>query len=125
MTVLVDTSVWVDHFRRGNSTLAGLLEEGRVVCHPFVIGELSCGDLRNREEILSLLGALESAPIAENDEALRFLKDEELQRRGVGWIDVHLLASTRLMPCLLWTLDKALRSIAEELQVAAVFPATP
>ena len=120
--VLVDTSVWVDHFRRGNSTLAALLEEGSVACHPFVIGELSCGNLRNRDEILELLGALESAPVADNDEALRFLEEEELHGRGVGWIDVHLLASARLMPCPLWTRDKALLALAERLQLAAEVP---
>ena len=119
--VLVDTSVWVDHFRRGNPTLTGMLEEGGVVCHPFVIGELSCGNLRNRDEILRLLSELASAPAAENSEALRFLTDEQLYGRGMGWIDVHLLASARLMPCPLWTLDKALRSTAEYLQLAAEF----
>ena len=72
LMVLVDTSVWVDHFRRGNPTLTGMLEEGGVVCHPFVIGELSCGNLRNRDEILRLLSELASAPAAENSEASPF-----------------------------------------------------
>ena len=120
--VLVDTSVWVDHFRRVNSALVELLEEGSVACHPLVIGELSCGNLHNRDEILGLLGALASAPVAEDDEALRFLEDEELHGCGVGWNDIHLLASARLMPCPLWTLDKALRPMAESLQLAAQFP---
>ena len=116
--VLVDTSVWVDHFRRGNSALAGLLDEGCVLCHPFIIGELSCGNLTQRDAIVLMLTALAAVPVAEHDEALGFLRDERLHGRGLGWIDVHLLASARLTPCPLWTLDKALRSAAEDLEIA-------
>jgi hypothetical protein len=117
--VLVDTSVWVDHLRRGNSALAGLLNEGQVLCHPFVIGELACGNLKQRDEILRLLGALAATPVAEHDEVLAFLHNERLHGGGLGLIDVHLLASARLMPCPLLTLDKRLKSAAEHLKLVA------
>ena len=116
--VLVDTSVWVDHFRRGNSALVGLLNDGRVLTHPFVVGELSCGTLNEREETLQLLMSLAAVSVAEHDEALGLVRDERLHGRGLGWIDVHLLASSRLTPCSLWTLDKALKTAAEHLKVA-------
>lgn len=116
--VLVDTSVWVDHLRRGNPALAELLEDGQVVCHPFVIGELACGNLRGRDEILRLLAALAAAPLAAHDEVLSFVQRERLHGRGLGWIDVHLLASARLMPCPLWTLDKGLKTAAQRLSVS-------
>lgn len=117
--VLVDTSVWVDHLRRGNSELADLLNEGQVLCHPFVIGELACVNLKQRDEILRLLGALAATPVAEHDEVFAFLRTERLFGRGLGWIDVHLLASARLTPCPIWTLDKGLKSAAEHLNLVA------
>lgn len=116
--VLVDTSVWVDHLRRGNPRLAELLDESLVASHPFVIGELACGNMRNRREILGLLCALPGAPTAEQAEVLRLLDTERLCRCGLGWIDVHLLASARLMACSLWSLDKPLVSAAELLRLA-------
>ena len=119
MTTLVDTSVWIDHFRQGNERLAELLKEGLVCCHRFVIGELACGTLRNREELLSLLGALPTVPIAAHEEALSLVSARQLAGRGLGWIDVHLLASALLANCSLWTLDKALRSKAVELRLAS------
>ena len=118
MTVLVDTSVWIDHLRRGSRELAELLNQGVVVVHPFVVGELACGNLRNRAEILALLQALPSAPLVEHDEALEFLESEDLQGSGLGWIDVHLLASARLQNVGLWSLDKALASAAARLGIA-------
>ncbi|MBZ0170518.1 twitching motility protein PilT [Candidatus Methylomirabilis lanthanidiphila] len=124
MMVLVDTSVWVDHLRRGNRRLAKLLDESLVVSHLFVIGELACGNLRNRREILGLLSALPTAPLAEQAEVLRLLDIERLSGRGLGWIDVHLLASARLMACRLWSLDKPLVSAAESLCLT-VTPGTP
>lgn len=118
MTVLVDTSVWIDHLRRGSRELAELLNQGVVVVHPFVLGELACGNLRNRAEIFALLQALPSAPLVEHDEALGFLESENLQGSGLGWIDVHLLASARLQNVGLWSLDKALASAAARLGIA-------
>ncbi|MBI2822185.1 MAG: PIN domain-containing protein [Acidobacteria bacterium] len=115
MRVLVDTSVWVDHLRRGNQRLAKLLDESLVVTHPFVIGELACGNLRNRGEVLGLLSALPAVPMAEQAEVLWLVDTERLWGRGLGWIDVHLLASARLMACSIWSLDKPLVSAAESL----------
>jgi predicted nucleic acid-binding protein len=117
--ILVDTSVWIDHLRRGNDTLAALLEEGSVVGHPFVTGELACGSLRNRREILSLLDGLPQSMIAEHTEVLRFLESHRLMGRGLGYVDVHLLASVMLEGALIWTLDKQLAEIAGRLAVAA------
>lgn len=113
--VLVDTSVWIEHLRQGNQRLTDLLTEGRVACHPFVVGEVACGSLRNRAEVLRLLAALPEAPMATHEEVLWLLESERLYSRGLGWVDVHLLASSRLMPCALWTLDKTLAAVAEEL----------
>ena len=113
--VLVDTSVWVTHLRRGNTRLEALLQEGRVSTHPFIIGELACGNLANRYEILSLLRALPSVQVAEHDEVLLFLEKRGFTGRGMGWVDVHLLASAVLSKTPLWTLDKPLaRACAEE-----------
>lgn len=115
--VLVDTSVWIAHFRKGEPHLAKLLEEETVVCHPFVIGELACGCLKNRQEILSLLQSLPPAPQAENDEVLHFIEQNGLVGKGLGWVDVHLLASARLADARLWTLDKALRKASRRLKI--------
>lgn len=118
MTILVDTSVWIDHLRRANGRLADLLDQGAVVGHPFVVGELACGNLRNRPEILGLLQALPRAPLAEHAEALDFVDRWRLAGCGLGWIDVHLLASARLADLKIWSLDKALMSAAGRLGVA-------
>jgi predicted nucleic acid-binding protein len=110
--VLVDTSIWVDHFRRGNTTLAARLEEAAVWCHPFVIGELACGRLSDRAHILSLLEALPQPPLVEHEEALEFADRNGLTGSGLGWIDVHLLASARLGGIGIWTLDQTLGRVA-------------
>jgi predicted nucleic acid-binding protein len=117
--VLVDTSVWVDHFRRGNSRLVELLDAEEVLCHPFVLGELACGNLARRDEVLPLLGALTQTSVAGHDEALSMVESHRLMGRGVGWIDVHLLASTMLAGCSLWTLDRRLAQVTRDLGVAA------
>lgn len=114
--VLVDTSVWVDHFRKTNPHLATLLTHGQVTCHPFVIGELACGNLRNRREILSLLQALPSARVPEPDEVLFFIERQWLMGLGIGIIDIYLLASIRLSNVTLWTLDKRLDAVAGRLK---------
>lgn len=113
--MLVDTSVWVDHFRRGNAALAELLDRGRVRSHSFVTGELSCGNLRNRKEILSLLAALPQAALAGHAEALAFVEANRLMGRGIGWVDVHLLASGTLTGIPLWSLDRRLKEVAGSL----------
>jgi predicted nucleic acid-binding protein len=113
--VLVDTSVWIDHFRKTSSRLAGLLEDGEVAIHPFVIGELACGNLANRQEILSLLHALPAAHRVEDDEILFFMESHSLAGRGLGLIDLHLLASSKISEYPLWTKDKHLTAAAMEL----------
>ncbi len=113
---LVDTSVWVDHLRKGNKDLRLLLEENEVLTHPFVIGELSCGILKNRAEVLQLLKELPSALAAETEEVLNFVETRKLWGHGVGWVDVHLLASALLSHSKLWTLDKRLEALAAELK---------
>lgn len=114
--ILADTSVWVDHLRFGEPLLAGLLEGGGVVMHPFVLGELACGNLKNRHEMLRLLGALPAAKTATDGEALEFIEHRALMGRGIGYVDVHLLASTVLDgSARLWTRDKRLAAIAAEL----------
>jgi predicted nucleic acid-binding protein len=116
--VLVDTSVWVEHFRRGWPELAGLLDAGSVVCHPFVLGELACGNLKNRREILELLQTLCTCPVATHEEVLQLIETNHLMGLGLGYIDVHLLASARLSGVPLWTLDRSLKTAASRLDVA-------
>ncbi|MBA3064962.1 type II toxin-antitoxin system VapC family toxin [bacterium] len=117
--ILVDTSVWVSHFREGNSRLLLLLNDGEVECHPFIIGELACGNLKNRREILLLMRSLPEAVQAEPEEALRFIENNNLMGKGIGYIDAHLLASAVLSGVSIWTLDKKLRSEAVKLRVCA------
>jgi predicted nucleic acid-binding protein len=121
--ILVDTSVWVDHFRRTDDRLVAALEDEAVLTHPFVIGEVACGNLNNRVEILGLLGRLPTAPSATDREALEFIESRQLMAKGIGYIDVHLLASTALLPgALLWTKDQRLAAIAAHLRRNATFP---
>ncbi len=116
--VLVDTSVWVAHLRRGDIGLETLLNEGNVVCHPFIIGELACGNIRNRSEILSLLKVLPVGVTAEHEEVMRFIENHSLMGRGLGYIDMHLLASAILSRVPLWTLDRKLKQVSLELGLA-------
>lgn len=113
--VLVDTSVWVEHLRRGEAQLEALLGEGEVLCHPFVVGELACGNLRNREEVLELLAALPSLGKAGDDEVLAFVGRNRLHGKGLGLIDMHLLASCVLARQPIWTMDLKLAKSAAEL----------
>jgi predicted nucleic acid-binding protein len=115
--VLVDTSVWVEHLRSGNIGLEGLLNDGDVICHPFIIGELACGNLRNRAEIISLLQELPMALQADDEEAIQFIENLKLMGKGIGYIDVHLLMSAMLTKASLWTLDKRLQEIADNLRL--------
>ena len=108
----MDTSVWVAHLRSRDDRLAGLLDAGKVLCHPFVIGELACGNIANRSEILGLLGDLAQTPVATHDEVMGFLEGHRLYGRGLGWIDAHLLTSALLAGCRLWTFDARLDDAA-------------
>jgi predicted nucleic acid-binding protein len=116
--VLVDTSVWVAHLRYGDPGLEELLNEGRVVCHPFIIGELGCGRLQNRSEILSLLETLPPAIQAKHEEVIQFIENYRLMGKGLGYIEVHLLASAILTGVPLWTFDKKLYETAVKLELA-------
>jgi predicted nucleic acid-binding protein len=115
--ILVDTSVWISYFRQGHARLGELLMEGRVSCHPFIIGELACGNLKNRGEILSLLESLPQATSAEHEEVLYFIEHKHLMGKGLGYIDMHLLASARLSGVSLWTLDNTLENTARKLDL--------
>lgn len=117
--ILVDTSVWVDHLRRGDARLVDLLERANVIMHPFVVGEIACGSLHDRVSILELLQDLPAVAVAEGDEVLGFIDRHVLHGKGVGYIDVHLLASVALTEgTKIWTRDKKLRLVAEMLGCA-------
>jgi predicted nucleic acid-binding protein len=118
--VLVDTSVWIDHLRRDRSDLRAALEAGDVVCHPFVLGELACGTIRKRDEILSLLAALAQLTVADHAEVMLLVERHQLMGKGLGWIDAHLLASTKLVGGTLWTLDGPLKKAARIVGVPLV-----
>ncbi len=116
--VLVDTSVWVSHFREGNTRLERLLNDGAVVCHPFIVGELACGNLKHRGEILSLLKSLPMADEAEHEEIMRFIERYQLMGLGLGYIDVHLFASAVLTNVPIWTLDRRLNDVSKKLSLS-------
>jgi len=115
--VLVDTSIWVTHLRQGSQQLEKLLMDAEVMCHPFIIGELACGNLKNRNEIISLLQSLPMASTIEFDEFLFFIDKNQLMGKGIGFVDVHLLASAQLTGVPLWTTDKRLKSAADQLKL--------
>lgn len=117
--ILVDTSVWVEHLRRGHRRLGKLLVAAEVLGHPFVLGEIALGYLRRREEILGLFAALPQAEVARHDEVLAFVEQHRLPASGIGWVDAHLLASTALAGARLWTLDRRLLGVAARLDLEA------
>ncbi len=113
--VLVDTSIWINHFYSSNSKLQNLLYELNVTCHPFIVGELACGNIKNRKEILTLLQGLPSTEVVSNEEFLFFIERNKLMGRGIGFVDIHLLAAAKLMGHQLWSADKRLSNIAAEM----------
>jgi predicted nucleic acid-binding protein len=115
--VLVDTSVWVEHLREGTIGLEELLDDGQVICHPFIIGELACGNLKNRSEVLSLLQALPMAIRVEHEEVMQFIENNNLMGKGLGYIDMHLLAAAILTKVPLWTHDRKLKEISSKLNL--------
>lgn len=118
--ILVDSSVWVDHLRSGDPVLTTLLNAGQVMGHPFVIGEIALGSLSQRGAILAAMHDLPIAMQASDSEVQAFIESQPLFGLGIGYIDAHLLASTRLTPGgSLWTRDKRLHSIASRLGLAA------
>jgi predicted nucleic acid-binding protein len=117
--VLVDTSVWVAHFRESNSELASLLNSGQVFCHPLIVGELACcGNLKQRSEILSLLRALPSVVVAEHNEVIDLIENQRLMGKGLGFIDMHLIASALMSRVNLWTLDRKMNQFTSLLGLA-------
>ena len=111
--ILVDTSVWIDHLRAGEPALIELLNTGRVLSHPFVVGEIALGNLKNRKAVLSLSQDLPAAPVATDEEVLFFIERHGLMGKGIGYIDAHLLSAISLAGSgRLWTRDKALGAIA-------------
>jgi hypothetical protein len=118
--ILVDTSVWVGHLRDGDAVLADLLERGLVLVHPFVIGELALGSLRRRAAVLGALMDLPRANVASDGEVLDFIDRGQLYNRGIGYVDAHLLAASRLTPdASLWTRDRKLAAVAQALRLSA------
>ncbi|HLQ26850.1 MAG TPA: type II toxin-antitoxin system VapC family toxin [Acidiferrobacterales bacterium] len=117
--ILVDSSVWIDHLRAGNATLVELLNTSQVLAHPFVVGELACGNLKNRKAVLSLLQDLPAAPVASDDEVLFFIERHSLMGRGIGYVDAHLLSAVAMAKIgRLWTRDKPLSAVAESMSLA-------
>jgi len=115
--VLVDTSVWVSHLRDGNAELANLLNDGRVLCHPLIVGELACGNLKDRAVILSFLQLLPMSIKAEHDEVLSFIENNRLMGKGMGYVDFHLITSAVLTGVPVWTLDKKLAQATDSLHI--------
>jgi predicted nucleic acid-binding protein len=116
--ILVDTSVWVTHFRSGSRRLEQLLLEGLVRCHPFVIGELACGSLRQRQRVLAYLDALPPATVAGNAEVRGLVEARALHGMGLGWTDVHLIASALIDGDEIWTLDRRFARASRSLGLA-------
>lgn len=117
--ILVDTSVWIDHLHKAVPLLGDALERGDVASHPFVIGEIACGEIARRREVLALLSTLPSGIVATDEEALHFIEHHRLMGKGIGYVDAHLLASVMLTNgATLWTRDKRLAVIAAQLRIA-------
>jgi len=117
--ILADASIWVDHLRKGTSHLAAALNRGEVLMHPFILGELACGNLNNRREVLRLLADLPGATTGTDPEVLEFIERHALMGRAIGYIDVHLLASVALTATArLWTRDSRLAAIAADMKLA-------
>jgi predicted nucleic acid-binding protein len=114
---LVDSSVWIGHFRNPNAEFQQLLSDGLVLTHPFVIGELACGSIKNRRHVLEFLNLLPPANSATHEEVMHLLDRHALWSRGIGWVDAHLIASALLTHCAFWTLDASLRSAAASAKV--------
>jgi predicted nucleic acid-binding protein len=117
--ILVDTSIWIEHIRKPNSRLIGLLEAELVSMHPWVVGELACGNLANRANTLYLLGSLPRVAVATDDEVLFFIDKHSISGRGVGYLDMHLLSAAALGNQKIWTRDGRLSEVASSLGLNA------
>ncbi len=116
--ILVDTSVWIDHFRSGDTQLSTLLDHGMVQTHDFIIGEIACGNLKNRQQTLYLLSCLPRCTATSPEETLFFIERHGLMGRGIGYVDASILASAVLVQANLWSRDKRLMALATELGCA-------
>ncbi|MBN1382258.1 MAG: type II toxin-antitoxin system VapC family toxin [Deltaproteobacteria bacterium] len=115
--ILVDTSVWISHLRDGNTELENLLNNGFVLCHPLIVGELACGNLKDRAVILSFLKLLPMSIEAEHEEVFSFIENKRLMGKGIGYVDAQLIASAALTGVPIWTLDKNLAQVADGLHI--------
>ena len=115
--ILVDTSVWIDHFHHSDEDLKELLLSNQVCIHPFILGELSCGNISNRKEVLSLLRTLRNIDLVLDEEVILLIEERKLYGKGLGFIDIHLLASAMIYHVPIWTRDKSLKRVARELGV--------
>jgi len=120
--ILVDTSVWIEHIRAAHPHLREMLEQFRVVMHPLVMGEVACGTVASRRAVLAEMEGLPRAVVAGHEEAMHLLETRTLWGRGLGWVDLHLLAAAQLSACRLWTLDRRLEDVARELGVEYLPP---
>ena len=118
--ILADTSVWVDHLRHGDPRFAQLLRDELILMHPFVLGELACGNLHQRNRMLADPNTLARSKSASDAEVHELIETRHLFGRGIGWVDAHLLASAFLSRCSFWTLDERLARIARDLNIPAV-----
>lgn len=116
--ILVDSSIWIDHLRAGELALMELLNTGQVLTHPFIVGELACGNLSNRKVVLSLLQDLPATPVATDEEVLFFIEGHGLMGKGIGYVDAHILSAVSLAgTARLWTRDKRLCAIAKSMSL--------
>jgi len=115
--VIVDTSIWINHLRKGDKHLEKLLFDAEVICHEFIVGELACGNLKNRNEILSLLQSLPHSPTVDSQEFLYFFDKHKLMEKSIGFVDVHLLASAQLSGLPIWTADNRLSAVSKYLEL--------
>ncbi len=116
--ILVDTSVWIDHFHHSDEDLKELLLSNQVCTHPFILCELSCGNISNRQEVLSLLRTLRSVGLVLDEEVFILIEERKLFGKGLGFIDIHLLASAMIHHVPIWTRDNSLKRIAGELGIS-------
>lgn len=122
--ILVDTSIWVDHLRSSDQALSSILEEGMVACHPWIIGELALGSIKERSEFLQMLGLLPQVDVVEQRKVMAFIERHRLFQRGIGWVDAQILVSAASWPCRIWTRDKRLADAAQDLGILWAKPAT-
>jgi predicted nucleic acid-binding protein len=113
--IIPDSSVWIDHFRRGNARLSALLEAGQAACHEFILGEIACGSHARRADVLEAMRFLPRVAPASHDEVMVLVNRRRLWGRGLGWIDAHLLAAAAVAGIPLWTLDRRLATAAPDL----------